>query len=73
MASTTTKRIVAFARNNTAKPLRVAQLKEFGPDNVRWTSDNRLITAGMLDNEPACGGAAEGPRPASDARAATSS
>jgi len=57
VASTTTKRIVAFARNNTAKPLRVAQLKEFGPDNVRWTSDNRLITAGMLDNEPACGGA----------------
>ena len=57
VASTTTKRIFAFARNNTAKPLRVAQLKEFGPDNVRWTSDNRLITAGMLDNEPACGGA----------------
>jgi hypothetical protein len=57
VASTTTKRIVAFARNNTSKPLRVAQLKEFGPDNVRWTSDNRLITAGMLDDEPACGGA----------------
>jgi SMP-30/Gluconolactonase/LRE-like region len=57
VASTTTKRIVAFARNNTAKPLRVAQLKDFGPDNVRWTSDNRLITAGMVDNEPACGGA----------------
>ena len=57
VASTTTKRIVAFARNNTSKPLRVAQLKEFGPDNVRWTSDNRLITAGMLDDEPSCGGA----------------
>jgi hypothetical protein len=57
VASTTTKRIVAFARNNTSKPLRVAQLKDFGPDNVRWTSDNRLITAGMLDDEPACGGA----------------
>jgi sugar lactone lactonase YvrE len=57
VASTTTKRIVAYARNNTSKPLRVAQLKEFGPDNVRWTADNRLITAGMLDNEPACGGA----------------
>jgi hypothetical protein len=57
VASTTTKRIVAFARNNTNKPLRVAQLKEFGPDNVRWTGDNRLITAGMLDDEPACGGA----------------
>lgn len=57
VASTTTKRIVAFARNNTSKPLRVAQLKEFGPDNVRWTNDNRLITAGMIDDEPACGGA----------------
>jgi hypothetical protein len=57
VASTTTKRIVAFARDNTSKPLRVAQLKEFGPDNVRWTSDNRLITAGMIDDEPACGGA----------------
>jgi hypothetical protein len=57
VASTTTKRIVAFSRANTAKPLRTAQLSEFGPDNVRWTSDNRLITAGMIDNEPACGGA----------------
>ena len=57
VASTTTKRIVAFARNDTSKPLRTAQLKEFGPDNVRWTRDNRLITAGMIDNEPACGGA----------------
>jgi len=59
VASTTTKTIVAFARptgNDTSKPLRTAQLKEFGPDNVRWTSDNRLITAGMIDNEPACGG-----------------
>jgi hypothetical protein len=57
VASTTTKRIVAFARNNPSKPLRAAQLKEFGPDNVRWTSGNRLITAGMIDDEPACGGA----------------
>jgi len=57
VVSTTTKRIVAFSRANPAKPLRTAQLSEFGPDNVRWTSDNRLITAGMIDNEPACGGA----------------
>jgi hypothetical protein len=56
VASTTTKKIVAFARNDTSKPLRTAQLREFGPDNVRWTRDNRLITAGMIDNEPACGG-----------------
>jgi len=60
VASTTTKRIVAFPRpsgNAAVKPLRTAQLKEFGPDNVRWTRDNQLITAGMIDNEPACGGA----------------
>jgi len=57
VVSTTTKRIVAFARANPGTPLRTAQLAEFGPDNVRWTSDNRLITAGMIDNEPACGGA----------------
>jgi hypothetical protein len=57
VVSTTTKRIVAFARSDPGKPLRSAQLAEFGPDNVRWTGDNRLITAGMIDNEPACGGA----------------
>jgi hypothetical protein len=57
VVSTTRKQIVVFARNDTSKPLRTAQLEEFGPDNVRWTSDNRLITAGMIDNEPACGGA----------------
>jgi hypothetical protein len=56
VVSTTTKRIVAFARDNLSKPLRTAQLKEFGPDNVRWTAGNRLITAGMIDDEPACGG-----------------
>jgi len=57
VVSTTTKRIVAYSRAKPGVPLRTAQLKEFGPDNVRWTADNRLITAGMLDDEPACGGA----------------
>jgi hypothetical protein len=56
VVSTTTKRVYAFSRNNPDKPLRFAQLAEFGPDNVRWTTDGRLITAGMIDNEPACGG-----------------
>jgi hypothetical protein len=57
VVSTTTKRIVAYSREKPGVVLRTAQLKEFGPDNVRWTADNRLITAGMLDDEPACGGA----------------
>jgi hypothetical protein len=57
VASTPTRRVYAFARANPgAGPLRFAQLKDFGPDNVRWTADNRLITAGLIDDEPACGG-----------------
>lgn len=56
VASTTTKRIIAFSRDKPGTKLRTAQLKEFGPDNVRWTADNKLITAGLIDNEPSCGG-----------------
>jgi hypothetical protein len=57
VASTPTYRVYAFSRATPgAGPLRFAQLKDFGPDNVRWTSDNRLITAGLVDDEPACGG-----------------
>jgi len=57
VASTTMRRIYAFSRAKPGGgPLRFAQLKDFGPDNVRWTSDNRLITAGLIDDEPACGG-----------------
>jgi hypothetical protein len=56
VVSTTTKRVLAFSRADPSKPTRVAQLKEFGPDNVRLI-DGRLVTAGMIDNEPACGGA----------------
>jgi hypothetical protein len=56
VASTTTKRIIAYARNKPGVPLRVAQLKEIGPDNVRWMADGTLITAGVIDNELSCGG-----------------
>jgi hypothetical protein len=57
VASTPTRRIYAFSRTTPgAGPLRFAQLKDFGPDNVRWAADNRLITAGLIDDEPACGG-----------------
>ena len=57
VASTTTKRIYAYARAKPGVVLRTAQLKEVGPDNVRWTADGKLITAGLIDNEPSCGGA----------------
>jgi hypothetical protein len=60
VASTGLKRIVAFSRADPSKPLRSAQLKEFAPDNVRLVGD-RLITAGMIDEEPSCGGAPKKP------------
>ena len=57
VASTTMRRIYAFSRAKPgAGPVRFAQLKDFGPDNVRWDANNRLITAGLIDDEPACGG-----------------
>src|SRR5687767_1220271 len=56
VASTSTRRVYAFSRAKPGSgPLRFVHLKEFGPDNVRM-SDNRLITAGLVDDEPACGG-----------------
>ncbi len=60
VASIGLKRIVAFSRANPSKPLRFAQLKEFAPDNVRLVGD-RLITAGIIDDEPSCGGAPKKP------------
>jgi hypothetical protein len=60
VASTGLKRIVAYSRANPSKPLRFAQLKEFAPDNVRFAGD-RLVTAGMIDAEPSCGGAPKKP------------
>jgi SMP-30/Gluconolactonase/LRE-like region len=60
VASSGLKRIVAYSRADSSKPLRFAQLKEFAPDNVRLDG-NRLVTAGMIDDEPSCGGAPKKP------------
>jgi len=56
VASSGLKRTVAYSRADPSKPVRYAQLSEFAPDNVRLVGDE-LITAGMIDEEPACGGA----------------
>jgi len=60
VVSTGLKRVVAYSRADPSKPLRFAQLKEIGPDNVRFVGD-RLYTAGIIDNETACGGAPKKP------------
>ena len=65
VASSGLRQIVVFSRESPAKLLRRGQLKDFTPDNVHWTADGKLIAAGMIDDEPACGG-----KPKADAVAA---
>lgn len=60
VASSGLKRIVAYSRADPSTPLRFAQLTEFAPDNVRM-DNGQLVTAGMIDEEPACGGAPKTP------------
>lgn len=48
--------IVAFSHANPAKRLRSTQPLPFTPDNVHRGPDGRLLTAGMKNDEPACGG-----------------
>ena len=71
VVSTTTKRIYAYARAKPGVVLRTAQLKEVGPDNVRWTADGKLITAGHDRQRAVVRRRRRRPRPASAVRAAT--
>lgn len=56
VVSSGAKQLVAFSRDMPAKVLRRAQFVDFTPDNVHWTRDGRLISAGMIEDEPSCGG-----------------
>jgi len=47
--------IFVFSRGDTAKPIRQAVAPGFMPDNLHW-DNGRLVLAGMVDDEPACGG-----------------
>jgi hypothetical protein len=49
--------IVAMSRSNPTKQLRTTEPLPFTPDNVHMGTDGRLLTAGMKNDEPACGGA----------------
>jgi hypothetical protein len=48
--------IVAMSRSNPTKQLRTTKQLPFTPDNVHMGADGRLLTAGMKNDEPACGG-----------------
>ena len=49
--------VVAFSRTNPAKQLRTTRPLPFTPDNVHMGEDGRLLTAGMKNDVPECGGA----------------
>jgi len=49
--------IVAFSHTNPVRQLGTTQPLPFTPDNVHMGPDGKLLTAGMKNDEPACGGA----------------
>jgi hypothetical protein len=49
--------VVAFAHANPTKQLRTTRPLPITPDNVHMGEDGRLLTAGMKNDVPECGGA----------------
>lgn len=47
--------VLMYSRADPSKPIRKAIAPGFMPDNIHWDAD-RLIAAGMVYDEPACGG-----------------
>jgi len=50
-----TQSVEIYALADTTKPLRSARAIWFNIDNIHWSGD-RLVTAGVIQDEPACGG-----------------
>jgi hypothetical protein len=50
--------VVAFSRSNPASQLRTTKSLDFIPDNLHMGSDGRLITAGLIVDDPVCGNVA---------------
>jgi hypothetical protein len=49
--------VVAFSHTNPVNQLGTTRPLPFTPDNVHMAPDGKLLTAGMKNDEPACGGA----------------
>jgi len=46
--------LLAYSHSNPSRQLRSSSPLAFIPDNLHWTSDGSLITAGMIVNFPRC-------------------
>jgi hypothetical protein len=50
-----TQTIAIYSRADTSQPVRTVRTPWFNLDNIHWSGD-RLIAAGMMFDEPTCGG-----------------
>jgi len=50
-----TQMVAIYSRADTSKPARIIRTPWYNLDNIHWSGD-RLIAAGMMFDEPACGG-----------------
>ena len=50
-----TQTVAVYSRADTSRPVRQVRTPWFNLDNIHWSGD-RLIAAGMMFDEPACGG-----------------
>jgi len=50
-----TQTVAIYSRADTSKPARTIRTPWYNLDNIHWSGD-RLIAAGMMFDEPACGG-----------------
>jgi hypothetical protein len=55
VAAYSAQKVYAFSRQDPLMPIRELPTPGIMPDNLRWSGD-RLIVAGMMYDEPACGG-----------------
>jgi hypothetical protein len=56
VASSGFQTVVAFSHTNPTKQLRTTRPLPFTPDNLHMGEDGRLLTAGMKNDVPECGG-----------------
>ncbi len=55
VASSGGYQIIAYSRSNPARQLRASAPLQFLPDNLHRDSDGRLVTAGLVIDDPVCG------------------